>query len=341
MPLKAIRPGQRKGNRFYIFRGTVDGREYEITSRLPEGAPLRSLRLFADDAERLIRAQDVRRAAEEAERRVPQPGDSVTFRKAAQHYIAWRRPSVADLKRLDRIYLELGDRLVGSIGHADIVAAANALSPNTKTSTRNREVIRMTAAVMHYAAGEGWCKWLRVRTFREPAPVTRSVSGDIACAIISAAPQGPRRLYLLWLFRHGSRLSEPLSLTWEESIDLSRQVVRIRIGKSDRWREKPLHPEVHAVLAAIPIADRHGYLFPWRTRSGIYKWLVPLRRELGIHFTPHMARHTLATQLNAAGNGLKTIMEALDHKDPKSAMRYQDASVELVRDAISRIRTRP
>lgn len=60
-------------------------------------------------------------------------------------------------------------------------------------------------------------------------------------------------------------------------------------------------------------------------------------QSLGLAFTPHMARHSLGTWLNAQGAGLKTIMAALGHADPKSSMRYQTADVEIVRQAGAKV----
>jgi hypothetical protein len=36
------------------------------------------------------------------------------------------------------------------------------------------------------------------------------------------------------------------------------------------------------------------------------------------------------------GSALKTIMGALDHKDAKSSLRYQDADKEIIREAMAR-----
>jgi integrase len=89
------------------------------------------------------------------------------------------------------------------------------------------------------------------------------------------------------------------------------------------------------MLAEIPEAERAGRLFPWRTRSGVYRWLRPLARGLCVTFTPHMGRHSVGTWLNAERAGLRTIMEALHHRDPASSIRYQSADVEIVRAATS------
>lgn len=96
----------------------------------------------------------------------------------------------------------------------------------------------------------------------------------------------------------------------------------------------------HSMAGILPLLanepDKTGAVFPWRTRSGVYKWLRPLCKRLGVKFTPHMARHYLGKELNRAGTGLKTIMGALDHSSATSPLRYQDADIEIVREANTR-----
>lgn len=75
------------------------------------------------------------------------------------------------------------------------------------------------------------------------------------------------------------------------------------------------------------------FVFPWRSRHSVYNWLIPLRDELGVTFTPHMARHTVGTMLNAQGASLRTIMDRLGHADVKSSLRYQAGDIEVVREA--------
>jgi integrase len=95
-----------------------------------------------------------------------------------------------------------------------------------------------------------------------------------------------------------------------------------------------LHPEVFEALAAIPAREQTGYLFPWRNRFQVYEWLYRVTKKLGVYFTPHMARHTVGRQLNASGVPLKTAMEVLGHKDPRSTLRYQGVDEEAVRAAL-------
>src|SRR5579883_3541382 len=95
-----------------------------------------------------------------------------------------------------------------------------------------------------------------------------------------------------------------------EMIDLEVRTITYRVGKgNNREVVKPLHDEVWELLVNDPPGA--GPLFPWRTRSGVYKWLRPYTKALGLRFTPHMARHSVGRWLNQDRAGLKTIMDAL------------------------------
>lgn len=322
MPLKLIPPGRRRGNPFYLVRGSVGGREFEVSTKTTNEAAARK---FSRDFAKAL-----------AENRLPGPGETLTFMRAVDLYIDYRDPSKADRARLAKLAVVIGRKMVADIRQVDLVEAANLIAANKAPATKNREVMRPAAAVLHYAERNGFCKWLRVALFREARPKTRAVSIDTAARLVEAAPDGPRRLFLLWSFRQGTRISDTLRVEWA-AIDLPRQVVRLRIGKTDRWTEAPLHPEIFEALAAIPADERRGRLFPWGQKTGVYAWLRPMTRALGIEFTPHMARHSLGTWLNEAGAGLRTIMAALGHSDAKSSIRYQSADVEIVRAASQKL----
>jgi hypothetical protein len=47
-----------------------------------------------------------------------------------------------------------------------------------------------------------------------------------------------------------------------------------------------------------------------------------------VTFTPHMAKHALSKALNRYGAGLQT---------PASSLRYQDADLEIVREAMAKV----
>lgn len=118
-------------------------------------------------------------------------------------------------------------------------------------------------------------------------------------------------------------------------MDLQQRTYRLFVAKTKTWRTKPIDDEVFGLLASDQ--DKSGYVFPWRTKSGVYKWLRPLTEALNVQFAPHMARHSLGKALNRSGAGLKTIMGALDHSDPASSLRYQDADLEIVRETLAKM----
>ncbi len=269
----------------------------------------------------------------------------MTFARAADAYLEFKDRAARhpDIRRLRRLKRALGHaKLVRDVVHADLVAAAKALKPDGTPATRNREVIGPAAAVLHYAAENGWRGWLRIKRFKEPRPATRAAAPEVPTLLLANLPAPKhrdagllwhRRLLVLWLFRQGDRVSDPLRVEWPQ-IDLEARNVTLRIGKGDRWRIVPLDDQVWECLANAPAeVERDGPLFPWETRSGVYAWLRPLVRRLGIAFTPHMARHSLGKALNDAGEGLRTIMDTLGHADAKSSMRYQAGDIEVVRAA--------
>jgi integrase len=81
-----------------------------------------------------------------------------------------------------------------------------------------------------------------------------------------------------------------------------------------------------------------GRVFPWGSKNSIYRVLKPLCEKTGIHFTPHMARHSFATWHDAAGGSTKEIMEAGVWLDPKSVLRYTHVDQRRVRATLNCIR---
>ncbi len=315
MPLKLIAPGKRKGNRFYLVRGSVAGRRIEVsTETADKGAAER----FA--AELAVRLHAERQRGPDAE--------TLTFMEAAQLYIDYRQPSKVDRQRIAKVNGQIGARLVREIVHTDLVAAANFLYPGMTAATKNRHVMRPAASILHYAAENGFRDWLRVKLFKEPKPTTRAAGADVR-KLLLANTKGKKRLLILWLFKQGTRITDTLRIDWP-MIDLKAATVRLWISKTSEWRSFPLD---EAVVAALANENKDKPLWPWETRSGVYKWLRPLCKGLGAAFTPHMGRHSLGTDLNASGAGLKTIMGALGQDDPKSAARYATADLETVRAA--------
>ena len=322
MPLTLIPPGQRKGNRYFLLRGTFRGRRVEVSTKT---ADISAARRFAEDYRDKLATSGV-----------PEATDRVSFERAVELYKAFRKPSRMEEQRLNHLVAAIGHRMVADLRHADLVEVANRLYGHCTPETRNRQAMRPAAAVLHYAAANELCSYLRIPLFREKRPETRAVDLRTARGLVKAAPQGAKRLLLLWLFRHGMRIGDTLRVRCED-IDLKRRIYRSHVSKTDRWIEHPLHEDVFLELANSKLLKGEGWLFPWRSRWAVYRWLKPIRRSLGIAFTPHMARHSLGRWLNEAGASLRTIMDTLGHADIHSSARYQSTDIEVIRATSAKI----
>jgi integrase len=358
MALHLIPPGKRKNSWDYRIRGRVKGMLHEFRTK----TTLRA------DAELMLHRLEIELRQKESAAR---PGALTFAAGAQLwiNFKNPKKVDRARIARLNAADIGggvlLGDKLIADVVHADLVAAANYLFPGVRgtkkrpwrphsNATKNREALRPAASVLHYCAENGFCPWRKIKSFEEPEPVTRAISIDMATIILANLPtEAPKKmgnrpataadlarfaerarkkkLLLLCLFRQGWRISDALKIEWPQ-FDLRAQTVTYHVGKTDRHdRVKPIHDEVLELLAAEPVASRRGRVFPWRTRSGVYKWLRPYCRALGIKFTPHMARHSLGKWLNEDRANIREIMDTLDHASVVSSARYQSTDVEVLR----------
>lgn len=296
-------PGTRKGNRTWVARGTVDGRQFE----------------------KILEATTRPAAAKEAEQFVARlqgyrPGEIVTFEQAARAYIEFRRPRRDDEKWINRLIQWMGKRPVGELVGADLVAAAHALCPKSSNETKNRNVITPASAILHYAAEQRWCAYARHRRLPASRISKRRPAQADTVELLLANTEGHKRLLLAWLYETGQRITDSLRLT-REDLDLRAGVARVGSSKTDDRGEIGLSPELVSMLANAPYLPA-GRVFPWRDRHGVYRWLRPLCARLGVSYTPHQSRHAMATDMRALGYDMRRIAERGLWRDERSAGRY-------------------
>ena len=71
-------------------------------------------------------------------------------------------------------------------------------------------------------------------------------------------------------------------------------------------------------------------MFPYNDRHQVYDWLVPLRERLRMHYTPHLSRHAMATELRGMGMDRKDVAERGLWRDERSVDRYDHHRVGAV-----------
>ena len=155
-----------------------------------------------------------------------------------------------------------------------------------------------------------------------------------------------RRLIVSFLHGTGLRRAELASLD-VQSLDFERNVLKVK-GKGDKMRDVPLVPAVvqeterYLEAAEVYFGGRPAAGDPLlRTPSGRRLYPVYIDRavktELGAvpditgRKSPHVLRHTLATELLNGGSDLNSIKELLGHSSLAATQVYTHNSVERLK----------
>lgn len=231
-----------------------------------------------------------------------------------------------------------------------VATFATETMPHNKPDTLNREIVTPYSSVLHFAAELKWCTRVVIRRFKEqedevravqPAEVDLLVANVDASATYAAGANGrqdklaPYKVALLEYLRlRGTRIGDVLALERLRDLDLMNAKVRLTIGKArDKVQWLPLSPRLVALFANLKPCDG-VYVFPWRSRSGVYKWLSPLCRRLGIQkITPHMFRHALGEEAMDAEIDVLTLMGMGAWSSLNSARRYARVSKKRMAEA--------
>ena len=151
------------------------------------------------------------------------------------------------------------------------------------------------------------------------------------------------RMILGLLYGTGIRRSELISLN-RDSVDYARHVLRVR-GKGDKMREIPLTAslceEISLYLQSVdslkcadqapeaPLLQtpRGGRLYPVFVDRAVKAALGQVGSISG-RKSPHVLRHTLATELLDGGTDLNSIKELLGHSSLAATQVYTHNSIE-------------
>jgi len=157
-----------------------------------------------------------------------------------------------------------------------------------------------------------------------------------------------RYIIVSTLFATGLRRAELISLGVED-VDFSRGVIHVRHGKGAKMRDIPitetLAAELRLYLSRRPSADcseptASQPLFVTSKGTPLYPMLVEraVKSELdGIDSiqgrrSPHILRHTIATDLLRGGADLNSIKEMLGHSSLAATQVYTHNSIEHLKE---------
>lgn len=216
----------------------------------------------------------------------------------------------------------------------------------------NLEILCLQAMIK-WAVGMGMCNnplpKLKPLPYKRPLPKTISRQ-DINAVLEQLSPKH-KALYMC-LYFSGLRKAEACGLTWDK-VHFDPDYLLIK-GKGDRERIVPMHPTLAAALRDLKEdserrkspgsgSDPAGICFPSRRGGGI---LTDIRKPLekamqaaGIdsRITPHMFRHSFATHLLEGGANLRTIQDALGHKEVSTTQIYTHVSLGVLQKDINNL----
>jgi integrase len=310
-------------------------------------------------------------AARILERDLPTPGpaltSTMTFGQAVARYLVVKQSKksihhdAGHLARLTRALgadLPLVDLTAGRISaYKEARQAATVRRDGVPVpvapATVNRELACLRTLLK--LAAEEWDalpKVPRIRLEKEPEGRIRWLEADEEARLLAACrtSRNPHLAPVVTLaIETGMRFGEIMGLTWENSIDLTRGVIRLEHTKSGRRREIPMRQAVYDLLAALPV--KSGRLWPVaRTRKGtphpaavapkparMNKAFLNAVDAAGlVALTFHDLRHHFASWFVMRGGTLQALREILGHKDLSLTLRYAHLSPGHLRSEIER-----
>ena len=232
-----------------------------------------------------------------------------TFSDAVISYVG----ADGDDTYLEPLVRRFGKRLLSTIKSKEIQRAAKELGPNQKNSTRNRQVIGPTCAVINHAAAEGWCPRISVARLRVEKPrrltVDRAwIDEFMAQADADGLPHLSAAILFMW--QTGTRVTESARVL-PDHIDLQRRIVLLKKTKTSQWEPRKISDELMLRLANLSISDGKP-VFGYESRFGIRNRMKAVCRRANIPYvSPHQAgRHSFASNALAMGATVVEVMEA-------------------------------
>jgi integrase len=310
MPLKLVPPRKGKSPNFTI-RGSYLGRPVDRS---------------AGTSKRAVALQVLKQVERQIERgEFSEPGEA-TFASAAAAYMK----AGGERKFLLPLLEHFRDTPLTRIGQAEIDEAAFVLYPRSSAATRNRQVYTPASAVLRRAGvllslrrpkGSGGNKqvaWLWPEQAEALFEEAEKIDADFAALLIV-------------LCYTGMRLSEALSLTWND-VRLADGFAYVPETKNDEPRAVFLPPVVVAALANISKTAQRQGVFRFSKSGHLYSLLRAAAFKAGVDLPErsafHIFRHTYATWMRRyAGLDTKGLVATGAWKDRKSADRYEHVQV--------------
>jgi integrase len=282
MPLKIYR---RKGSLVWQYRGTLAGNRLRGSTG-------------ASDKETATRI------ASEIENKFWKRGldgkeKALTWPKAVALYVAAGKST----RFLLPLTMYWKDARIADVNGGTIRQAAMDILPNAKNSTRNRQVIVPTQAVINHCAELELCQHLKVKRPKVETRIKKPITLEWINNFRSNADRADIGVLALFLFGTGARISEALGVQWKD-VDFKNRQVLIRQTKLGNERYANLPPDLFVAIANLP-RDKDPFAIAYTTARDA--WARTVKTADIEPLTFHSCRHGFATGLLMHGVDVITI----------------------------------
>ena len=200
---------------------------------------------------------------------------------------------------------------------------------------------RHLSAIFSYGVECGWIDinpWKQTKKLKVDEEAKSFLDIHEIENVMKCAEQHSRNMYLVFALGlyAGLRKSEIANARWEW-FDLGNELIVIQAcgafaPKGHRMVAVPMMQRLKAILVEYKNGSDEGYLFPGNVPENERKNLIrydfkngfnTVKKAAGIEWlTPHILRHTFASQFAIANVSLLKIQHWLGHADPRTTMRY-------------------
>ncbi len=259
----------------------------------------------------------------------------ILFRDFADEFLIWigehRKPEThrrytASMKELVNYF---GTRSLGSIHPFHIEGYKSQRIEHVEGATVNRDLACLKR--MYNLA----IKWERatknpakdIEFFTEPKQSIRFLNEEEASLLLSACVSQSQRLFVLIGLHAGFRYKEILSLKWSH-VNLEDRLLVIVESKNNKAAEVPMTRDLFDALSS---ATRYGEFVISKEDGTPYvnfrkQWKQIMSRCKLRDCTPHVLRHTFATELVRSGADLMAIKELGRWSSLELVQRYSHVS---------------
>jgi integrase len=341
-------PARRKTNERGIFEKPVESGKWWVRYRDEFGVEKRE---YAGTSKKVAHDLYVKRKAEAQHRKLfppPPPDPRTTVNALIDDVLARMKGQLRSYREYERAgdiwKAEFGDKLLREVTPGDIERWR--ARQTVSVASINRHLAFLKRA-FNLAIADGLTGVNPVRAVKfekENNARTRFLSRDEEKKL-RAVLDPVDWLAVALALATGMRESEQFLMKWEH-VDEPNAVLVIPRSKHGERRTIHLSPNGLSILAELrQRAGKSEWVFPSETGVTpvhMSNWMGrvwrPALEEAGItNFKWHDLRHTFASRLVMSGVDMRTVQEALGHKNMTMTQRYAHLAPNHVRDAMSRL----